>query len=214
MNGLLKKLIIWLVPGLLIIVSILLVIGGIREEKSKINVILESKNLTSAKLYSSKSDGHEYVKNKLIASISAGEKKQMKVAWGFYIVEFYESNETRNTLSEYPISIDTTILTPDLIFTKSKLEEIANNEKEAIIKSPNLQELSKVYSFGEIVMYGKGDIAGIELISKNVDIDHKKAIIEKKDSSWVLIAGPEIIIEKRDFPNIPLELLRQINNTR
>lgn len=214
MNSLQKNIILWFTLGLTFFLLPLVIISNIREEKEKLTVTLESKNYTTAKLYSTKSDGHEYEKNILIESIAAGEKKQVKVVTGLYMVEFYESEDTSNTSVEYPISIDTLITTPELTFNKTKLSEIADSEKDLITNSVDIKKLSPNYEIGKIVMYGKGNIAGLELKSKNNTIDNKKAIISKQGSKWSLVAGPDIILQKRDFPDLPLPLLREVNNIR
>lgn len=64
------------------------------------------------------------------------------------------------------------------------------------------------------VLYGKGEWYGTTLTEKVAPSDRGdiyRVLLEKKGNSWVIIAYPQIVLSKFDYPQVPFTVLSDVN---
>jgi hypothetical protein len=63
-------------------------------------------------------------------------------------------------------------------------------------------------------LYGKGEWYGTTLTEKVAPSDRGdvyRVLLEKKGNSWVIVAYPQIVLSKLDYPQVPFTVLSDVN---
>lgn len=89
---------------------------------------------------------------------------------------------------------------------KSKIEEIINSKYGTLMND---------YTLSNSQLFKHGEWCGVILI-KNVSPryidDNYRLILHKIENEWLIINKPEIILTKYNQPDVPIEILRAVNN--
>ncbi len=147
----------------------------------------------------------------------SGEK--IKVSKGNYLLKYtgsdgYSSDYRKIDVSNKPVYIS---LDPD--YSQQKLSSILGEEFESIknvlnTKYKNINE----YNIQKGKLYKKGQWYATTLQyigSDESNYDTLRLVMEKKDGKWVLVTNPpNIVLGSKDYPNIPLDILQDINNVQ
>ncbi|MDO8336608.1 MAG: hypothetical protein Q7T74_07610 [Candidatus Saccharibacteria bacterium] len=159
----------------------------------------------------SKSLGKETVYKK------SGEK--ITLMKGSYLLKYtgidgYASDYENINLNEKPVFIS---LDPD--YSNSRLSSILedNFEDIKIILNAKYKNMSD-YNIQKGKLYKKGQWYGTTLQYSGNDVfnyDTLRLVMEKKGDTWRLVTSPpNIILSSKDYPNIPVDVLRDVNNVQ
>jgi hypothetical protein len=150
-----------------------------------------------------------------VASLSGSGT--VRLAVGDYVVE---PEGEKIDPSGIPITVDdessTFIINPP--YSQRYLASLINQEKVAILATlrNDLSEELQNYSVATGYMYEKGEWYGTVLSRITEDPrdvrDNYRILLNKNDQNvWQLAAGPAIILTAREYPSIPLNILKDIN---
>ncbi len=201
---------------LLIIFGVLVVasIGGLygfRYYRSFRNVTLVSTNGVLVEL-GTKADPHETSDNS-IGSLKAqtSTNTTVRLRNGTYLVKFSESGK-QDVYRTINVPETTQIKSPDLDLSQSKLNQLLAATGEA----PRSTTLSIVgasnYSVSYEALYKQGDWYAAVLSPKLAGLDRQRVILNKTNGAWKVAASPAIVFYIGDFPKIPEQIIRDINN--
>lgn len=143
--------------------------------------------------------------------------EEIKVFKGHYLLKYvgsdgYASDYQTIDVKDKPISVS---LDPD--YSEKKLSSILEQEFEIIkaVLSTKYQNIGD-YNIQKGKLYKKGQWYGTTLQYIGDDyfnFDTLRLVMEKKGGTWQLVTDPpNIILGSKDYPNIPLDVLVDINN--
>ena len=132
---------------------------------------------------------------------------------GILAISFITPNNTSNNVStsvepEEKDDLNSLSNTELSNILKAELDSIMPVIKTRINKIPNT-------TIGQIKLFGHGEWCGATIEyreTSNASIYDKYRIILKKDSSWSITAHPQLIFSYEDYPDIPKQLIRQVNS--
>lgn len=147
----------------------------------------------------------------------SGEK--IKVSKGHYLLKYvgndgYASDYQNIDVENSPVFIR---LDPD--YSQQKLSSILDGDFENIkaVLNTKLQNISD-YNIQKGKLYKKGQWYATTLQYKGSDdfnYDTLRLVMEKKEGEWILVTNPpNIVIGSKDYPNIPLDVLQDVNNVQ
>lgn len=178
-----------------------------------------SKNV-SVTVYKS-GDNHDdpldYATDKPIASITASEKLKLKK--GSYVLVSRENPDIKKILQGFSLEDRSETLTIYVQYSDSKLGDILKQEGGTIraairAQVPNLQSL---YDISREKLYHTGDWYGALLTYKGpasqLTNDSLRLIAKKDGQNWkVVTAPPQIVFSIELYPDIPQDIIREVNN--
>ena len=134
---------------------------------------------------------------------------------GFYeIVSSGNRIISNSTFIEVP---EDTTVTIDPDYSRQYLEEKLENERGDIVRTieGELGEKLTGYTVAEGELLGRANWF-VSIIYENIvdtrqQPDAYKVLLEKQDSDWRLVAGPEIVLTIHDYPELPLNILTRAN---
>lgn len=114
-------------------------------------------------------------------------------------------------LSDKPVSIT---INPD--YTQQKLDNLLGSERSSIdrVITQTYNTLPTYYTIQKGKLYMHGEWYATKLIPKNSnDLDSLSIILHKDKNNWtVATKPPEIIIGIPNYPAIPKDIIRDVNN--
>lgn len=160
--------------------------------------------------------------------IKSNSKITKKIKPGSYLIVY--SSDGYNTVSK-SITIDKniTFTTPDLDYSNERLSTLLTNEKQSIEQIIYSSLPNKNFDVVDASLYKQGNWYGARLIPKdwydkkypvnsvprvineNNKQDILRVILKKEGDGWKVIAKPSIVFAITDYPNIPQDIIRDIN---
>lgn len=118
---------------------------------------------------------------------------------------------------EFKIDGQDITVTVDPDFSESRLEELRKSEQPAIT-----QVIQSTYSsaIGDFTiqpgtLYNRGEWYGGLLVQKPLGGgqlgDTYRVILKKENNKWIIAAEPKIVLSASDYPDIPRDILTNVN---
>lgn len=141
------------------------------------------------------------------------EKTTVRVSKGYYNAVF--SGDAYKTESkQLNITSKTTVQTPELSYSDSRLQEMLVPQKSAIESTirAGFDDISK-YNISDGKLYLRGDWYAGKLLPIDPEQDDVLLVVLKKSgNTWSIAAGPTIVLYIKEFPKVPEPVIRNINN--
>ena len=206
--------------SVLIITFIAAGLGGLNYINSFQKVKVELSDGVAVKIYKAatdSADGSSYdAKQEPAASLS--ESKTIKLKKGVYVVvPSAKNNDYILTNLQLGVSDSPAAISVDPEYSSTKLASLLTDSSSMINKvlSDRYPERPNIYNIGSQKMYKKGDWVGVRLNPINAgQLDTRYIILHKSMNSWqVYTKEPEIIVSAAVYPDIPKDVLVDVNNS-
>jgi len=161
-------------------------------------------------------------------NIKTNQLLTKKIKKGNYQV-LYSQPGYQDKIVSVSINKNTTIKSMDLDYTPERLNQILNQDKN-IIQTTVLSTVTTGYSIIKEDIYKKGDWYSAVLMPNSwyrtdlpADYHPKqpnpnntlyilRVVLHKDNGGWRVAAGPSIVLSIGDYPSIPQEIIRTVNN--
>jgi len=155
-----------------------------------------------------------------VGVVVRGSDKKIKISKGDYLLNYSANNGFASDSFTLPVG-DTPVtktINPD--YSTEKYSSVLSQEKPTIdsvlfSKYPNLASL---YDIQTGKLYEKGNWYATTLLYKGDDYfnyDTLRVVMEKENNQWVIKTDPpDINLDSLTYPNIPIEILKDVNNTQ
>lgn len=125
----------------------------------------------------------------------------------------YATDSQDVAMSDSPKSI-----TIDPFYSKERLASLLESEQSDITSaiSAYQSDISKLYTIRNHTLYRFGEWASAELIWKGEygqNTDNLHVILKKEEDTWKVVEQPSILYYYKNYPNIPIDVLRAVNNS-
>lgn len=140
----------------------------------------------------------------------------VKLQKGDYIYTTDGSNYA-NTPQSFTVGDDNTTVTVNPPFSDAYRTKVLNAELPAITKVllKAYPILSTDFTIAEGDIYDDGTWYGTTLTQKpnsaSEQGDMYRIVLKKEKADWVIKTKPELVLSARDYPNIPFEILSDLN---
>lgn len=142
----------------------------------------------------------------------SSQQGSVKLTPGTYAVTYSGDDYVRQTKA---ITIDSSIIltTPKLAYSSSKLTSLLNDQKDAIHGVLGSSVDLGTYTPANEALYTDGSWYAAQLIpTDQANQDQLVVIMHKEDNTWKVVAGPKIVLEITNYPSVPENIIRNINN--
>ncbi len=205
-----------IILGVFALLIIVIVVGSSLWNKylNKVSVTLVPANGTTIEIGTPKDTEGAPSFAKSLAKTSS--KMSVRVSPGTYLVS-YTAKDRAEQDSTVTIEHNTTLTSPKLEYTVSKLAALLPTEKDAIHSALASQAstitLSR-YNFKYEALYHDTSWYAASLVPTDglATLDPQMVIMHKVSGAWKLVAGPKIILYVGDYTSIPSDIIRDINN--
>lgn len=198
-----------------VIVAASVVISVFSYINSQQTVVVRYKNISKVTIQKL-SQGSKSLEKETIYKKS-GEK--IKISKGHYLLKYtgsegYASDYENINVGDKPVSI---YLDPS--YSDQKLSGMLNSDFESIktFLNTKYQKMSD-YIIQKGKLYKKGQWYGTTLQYNGVDLfnyDTLRLVMKKQDGVWQVVTNPpNIVLASKDYPDVPLDILRDINNVQ
>ena len=195
---------------------ILLVIGSSLWSKyiSKVSVTLKPSDGTTIAIGTAKDTEENPAIEKQIAKTSSELKVRIKP--GDYLV-VYTAPDKATQYKPITITKNETITSPKLEYTMGKLSSRLSTEKDNIHSALTTQlttiQLSR-YTYNYEALYHDGTWYAASLMPTDrlATTDPQMVVMQKQGAQWKLVAGPKIILHIGDYPSVPSDVIRDVDN--
>ena len=99
---------------------------------------------------------------------------------------------------------------PTLDYTKEHLQQLQAVETPAINQAVVTTTGAAAVTISDLRLYQRGQWAAAHLKADGADI--QSVILEKQGNTWNMVAGPAILFSIQEHPDIPSDIIRDINN--
>lgn len=202
-----------IVGALVILVG--LIVGGVQLYKLMNRKTVTLKPIEGTQMiFGTPSDNEESLSvEKQLLDTNSG-KDSVKVAAGDYAVtvsgEGYQTTTFAVTVED-----DMTITPPEyLSYNNDKLSSMLSSEESAIAAAiPEVADGRYTVSESQSHLYNKGEWFAGRLLPKNTVVDDQLVVIlHKENNQWKIAAGPAMVLALSDYPDVPENAIRTVNN--
>ena len=169
----------------------------------------------NAKVFRATDDQGNYDPKSLpLASVSS--TANLKIKKGTYVVTAQASTDYKAVSQTVELSIQPETVSLNPSYTDQKLSSLLETQRvdinQAIIKK--YPALSSSYTIGTTKLYKTGEWCGVLLTPKNPNtIDVRRLVLNNKSGAWVIVTNPpSVVVSAPVYPNIPKDVLSDINN--
>jgi len=139
--------------------------------------------------------------------------KSSHVSVEFKGADGYETSSREISIGQSPKSI-----TVEPFYSKEHLAALAESERSSISKNINnyQADISKLYTLSDYTLYHFGEWACVTLEWKgeySQNSDDQRVILKKESSDWKVVGEPSILFFYKNYPDIPIDILRSVNNS-
>ncbi len=200
----------------LVLTGLLLLVGFIYRTPASKEVTISFKNVVSLELVDITHSAHEDV---VFVEKISDNGQPVTIEEGLsYALEYVGSPgyEDGVVYLDYDSAGEEVVVDP--LYSRERLDEIVENEINEINRAiKEKYENINLYKIQKGSLYRFGEWYGTNLIYKgaySANSDNLKIVLEKVSGSWqVRTDPPNISLSKFEFPDIPEDVLREVNNT-
>ena len=103
-------------------------------------------------------------------------------------------------------------------YSKEHLTALAESERSLISKDINnyQADISKLYTLNNYTLYHFGEWASVTLEWKgeySQNSDSQRVVLKKESGDWKVVGEPSILFFYKNYPDIPTDILRSVNNS-
>ncbi len=152
--------------------------------------------------------GQTYIQ-KIIAQTNSNVK--IRVKNGSYLVHF-SGPELQDKYQEIVVPETIKLITPVLAYDEQKLSSLLKTEKNSI-NTVVSSLLGENYKISYEALYDRGEwYAAVLTPNDQINLDEQRIVLQKKQDTWQIAAKPAIVFYIGDFPSIPQNVIRDVNN--
>lgn len=141
--------------------------------------------------------------------VSTTSSVKLRVKKGNYVVKFSQAGK-QDLIKTINVPKTTKVESPDLDLSKDKLTEmLAGTEARTVAMNIVGRENYKILYES---LYKQGDWYAAVMSPNSASLDIRRIILRKDSSGWAVAASPAIVFYTGDFPKIPEQIIRDINN--
>jgi flagellar basal body-associated protein FliL len=150
--------------------------------------------------------------SKEIAKTSS-ETKKVRVKEGYYAI-VYSGTDITTTRVLYHVTNNMTIEAPDnFTLSDSKLAQELDQQSDAITAALQANSKTSAYTPDKAQLYQDGSWYAAKLVPADPDTqDTLVVILHKENGQWKLAVDPAITLYIGDYPKVPQQIIRDINN--
>lgn len=204
-----KKSLVYYTVSLLVVFG--LVVGGYKLMSLYLSykkVVLNPTSGTHIILGTSNSDSPA-VDNILI---QADTKTSKRIKNGYYFVK-YGGDGYENLVDSVNVNKSIVLTTPLLSYSRARLTQLLSTERSSAQKAIKIKLPDSNYSIKSEKLYQQGQWYGAVMAPNNHTQDNLLVIAKKENNNWLVVAGPTIIFTLSDYPNIPQQVIKDMNRT-
>lgn len=139
-------------------------------------------------------------------------EKTIRLKPGTYAILF-SGNGYEDIPKDVTIDSNITIKTPAMQYTQDKLNTILGSERDAIRARLFAGTNLVGYTPDQEKLYDMGEWYSAQLMPDNINTQDKLVVImHKENGEWKVVAKPSLIFFTLDYPNIPTDVIRTVNN--
>lgn len=170
---------------------------------------------TSAKVFKATDDNGNYdPKSTPIASTNSSTT--LKIKKDSYVVAAQASSDYKPTSQTVELSIQPETVTLNPSYTDHKLSSLLEEQRADIIQiiAKKYSSLGDSYTVGTMKLYTTGEWCGVLLTPKDPNtVDVRRLILNKKNGVWVIATDPpSVVVSAPVYPDIPKDVLSDVNN--
>lgn len=140
------------------------------------------------------------------------ETKEVRVKPGFYAV-IYTGQGIKQTRQLVEVRKDVTITAPTPTFSDERLLALLQDQKSAINAVLSSNDKTQGYTPKNELLYEDGTWYAAKLVPADpINQDTLVVILHKENNTWKVAADPAITLYIADHPEIPEDIIRDINN--
>lgn len=204
---------------LLVVISLgacVLIVGWVVFERLSLKTLtINYQNIEKVELYSTEKLNKGESEKPLREVVLSGQ--EIKLKKGKYTLKYYGAENYQSLFIE--IELNEKFQTVDL--RPSFTEEYLNSQLDAELSTINKQlletfpKIKGLYKINRGKLYHDGEWYGTTLVYKGKDIsnsDSLRVALKKEASGWSVKSNPpDIYLSKHVYPDIPVDVLREIN---
>lgn len=202
---------LWMLRALVLVVVLVFSLGCVwlyRVLDKKVLTIDPGRGVTATLGVPGHSDIGPSIQKKILQT---NTKTSIKLSKGWYVVEFKQAGRH----SEYKyvdLKSNTNVSMPELPFLQSELTALLKSEEPAINVLLKEDPATSNYMPGYEQLYNLGDWFAAVLQPNTPNLVTQRVILHKEGDTWVVAAGPASSFYIKDYPSIPRNVIRDINN--
>lgn len=153
---------------------------------------------------------------KPVATVTKNE--ELRLTRGEYVAILKESADFKPFSQRFSLESSKYTLTVSPDYTEAKLASLLATERPAILTALTTAypQLASLYTIQEGWLYKQGEWYATKLLAKSTSAsqsDTLRVILHKEGSTWKVVTNPpDITISGPRHPEIPLEIVTDINN--
>lgn len=139
-------------------------------------------------------------------------EKTIKLKPGAYAILF-SGEGYEDVPKDITVDNNMTIKTPTMQYTQAKLDDILTTERDAIRARLFAGTNLSGYTPEQEKLYDMGEWYSAQLMPDNINTQDKLVVImHKENGEWKVAAKPNLVFFTLDYPNIPTDVIRTVNN--
>jgi len=201
-----RKYILFFISGVIALIAGYIVIYNYLNST---DITINTKNISSYNVKLSGSIIHSSTQKDDIVRVP----KSSNISIEFKGIDGYETNTREISIGQSPKSI-----TVEPFYSKERLATLAESERSLISKNINTYntDISKLYTLSDYTLYRFGEWACVTLEWKgkySQNSDDQRVILKKESDDWKVVGEPSILFFYKNYPDIPIDILRSVNNS-
>ena len=140
------------------------------------------------------------------------EAKEVRVKPGFYAV-IYTGQGIKQTRQLVEVKNDMTITAPSPTYSEERLAAMLKAQQTAIHSALSSNDKTNGYTPKGEALYQDGTWYAAKLVPADpINQDTLVVVMHKENDAWKVTAGPEISLYIDNYPDVPEDIIRDINN--
>lgn len=158
-------------------------------------------------------EGPGYDSKAPIKEVASGQT--IKLKRGDYLIVSQPSDDYSQQILNISLKNSRVDVKVNPDYTSHKLNVLFNAEQANITKTivAKYSNFASLYKVGEAKLYKKGEWCGVKLTPLDPKQDIRKIILKKDSGAWLVVTDPPpIVIGAPIYPDIPKEIISDVNN--
>lgn len=189
----------------IIVIIVIGVIFGLKEYQSYKNISIVFKQTLSIDLYNSS--------NSKITSLSSDNKRTLKTGNYYYVSK---NDKFVSDKIHFTVNNDGQIIEINPDYSTSYLSSLLKNNQQSILSviSAKYPNINTNYVIADEQIYNRGDWYSARIMERigggNMP-DVYRVVMQYKNNIWNIAISPRLIINRKDFPSVPINVINSVN---